>query len=91
MGLDNSKYYLERDAEILSLKNKVKKLNEFINVQEDRITLLKTELDAIRQLDTFNGVGDDLMKEINTTFVNRDYEYLVFSCGGIKGLSFVGA
>jgi len=91
MGLDNSKYYLERDAEILSLKNKVKKLNEFINVQEDRITLLKTELDAIRQLDTFNGVGDDLMKEINTTFVNRDYEYLVFSGGGIKGLSFVGA
>lgn len=91
MGLDNSKYYLERDAEILSLKNKIKKLNDTISIQEDKITLLKTELNAIRQLDTFNGVDEDLMKEIDDTFVNLDYEYLVLSGGGIKGLSFVGA
>ena len=91
MGLDNSKYYLERDAEILSLQNKIKKLKETIDIQEDKITLLRTELDAIRQLDTFNGVDDKLQKDINTAFVNHDYEYLVLSGGGIKGLSFVGA
>lgn len=91
MGMDLSKYYLERDAEIIQLKTKIDQLNDIINIQNDKITLLRTELNAIKQLDTYNGVGDELLKEINTAFVDRDYDYLVLSGGGIKGLSFVGA
>lgn len=91
MGLDYSKYYLEKDAEILSLKNKISQLNDTIHIQNDKMTLLKTELDAIRQLDSYGGINNDILTAINTAFIDRNYEYLVFSGGGIKGISFVGA
>ena len=83
MGLSHSTH--------LEDKNKtIKHLEEKISQQNTVITLLNTEIDVLRTSKHHKGIKKDL-SEINKVWESKDYQYLVFSGGGVKGISYCGA
>ena len=87
MGLISStgseKKCKDKEKEIATLK-------EQIQEQTICIQLLKNENRILRNAQMGNLNYQEILKEINNTKTKHDYEYLVFSGGGIKGISFAG-
>jgi NTE family protein len=72
------------DTEIQNLKNQLIEKSSLI-------TILGQELNVLRNTGNDNSLNPAVLKEINEAYKTFDYEYLVFSGGAIKGISFVGA
>ena len=82
MGLGYSRN--DKDTEIQNLKYQ---LEEKTNL----VTILESELNAIKNMDNDKSLNPTIIREINKAQTKHDYEYLVFSGGAIKGISFTGA
>ena len=91
MGLNSSKDNAEKDTEIQTLKADIVRINDLLQEKSICITLLRNELESIRQLQGIDGLNSDFLDAVNKAHMDRDYDYLVLSGGGVKGVSFGGA
>lgn len=85
MGLSYStETPISSNADIIELKNELVNKNDIIEDLQNQINSLRTA--------KFNNTlqSEDLI-EINKVWLSRDYENLVFSGGGIKGLGYCGS
>ena len=89
MGIGYSKN--DNSQEIENLKQTVNNLKNQLIEKTTCITLLENELNALRNVGNDQTLTPNILKEINRSFVKQDYEYLVLSGGGIKGISYTGA
>lgn len=94
MGSIFSKTEEEHKKEIERLENKVKLQKQTIIEQLHTIKLLREKEDGEYCIN--NGIvqvggAEDICQSIECTKNRKDYEYIVFSGGGVKGLSFCGA
>lgn len=83
MGLINSTTGEKKSKEIAVLKAQLQE-------QSACIQLLKSEVCVLRNMQKENVNDKIILTDIDDAKNNRDYEYLVFSGGGIKGISFAG-
>ena len=72
-------------------KQRIALLETFIEEQKEITTLLKQENEALKTLYENNPDNPNVLEQIIKSFENKDYEYLIFSGGGIKGLAFGSA
>ncbi|QKF94320.1 patatin-like phospholipase [Fadolivirus algeromassiliense] len=84
MGLGNSKIKSDDEKQIEELKH-------IIHQQNDIINMLKSEVDVLRNYKYNSGLKKKDLTEINRVWEEKSYQYLVFSGGGIKGISYVGS
>ena len=89
MGIGYSKG--DKDTEIQHLNDTVNNLKNQLQEKSTCVTLLENELNALRNMGNDKTLNPDILKEMNRTFIDQDYEYLVLSGGGIKGISYTGA
>jgi len=75
-------------------ETEITKLKAIMNEQSERIQLLKSEVETFRNAyhnASNTSIDQSIIEEIMETKNKKDYEYLVFSGGGKKGISFAGA
>ena len=83
MGLINSTTGEKKNKEIALLKSQLQEQSIYIQ-------LLKSEVCVLKHTQNVNPTDQIVFRDIDEVKKNRDYEYLVFSGGGIKGISFAG-
>jgi|688.fasta_scaffold191440_4 NTE family protein len=84
MGITSSSFD-RKDSEITKLKEKLREKNA-------NIELLKQQIQTLRSINIDESqINDDDLTKINDTWDNKDYKYIVFSGGGVKGISFAGS
>lgn len=66
-----------------SLKKRIEMQNQIINC-------LKKENEHLSRINEIKNMDKNIIDEINDVKIKKDYEYLVLSGGGIKGISFLG-
>ena len=71
--------------------DELKNVQTQLNSQSICMQLLQNEINIFRNIHSEKSIDHDILQEINNSCQNFDYEYLVFSGGGIKGISFAGA
>jgi NTE family protein len=78
---------------IEKLENTVEKLENTVNEQLTIIELLRCRenTDQCIKDGIIQNIGEDSLKDIELAKANKDYEYIVLSGGGIKGISYCGA
>lgn len=91
MGIIYGKSQKQSDSDNQKLHDTIDHLHEQVEDQRDRMCLMENEIESLRYLKTGNTVDSNVVDLINKSRIDHDYDYLVFSGGGIKGLSYCGA
>jgi NTE family protein len=84
MGTTSSSCNIEHDLEQHKLQEEICRQNNIITRQEHLIELFRTMKTTDKKLDP------ELDNKFESVKKNRDYEYLVFSGGSVKGITYCG-
>lgn len=72
-------------------KKIIEELKHKLHEQNDIISMLNNEIDVLRNFKYNRGIQKKDLNDINKVWDDKDYQYLVFSGGGIKGIAYGGS